>query len=182
MAMEIYYVSENKYYVYIHYIIDELGNKNIFYVGKGKGDRIYSQKRNSTWQRIVKANNSKYHCKVLEYFENEIDALEYEDKIKLFYWDKGQCRGCRDVHIITTRERKKNFSIPVELLDKWLSKTQIEELLIKKHFLKDGKGRFLSVNKFREFVLPFGFEIVSRRKRKKGMQGTFHRIQKLNNE
>ena len=81
---------ETKYYVYEWYIED---TNEIFYVGKGTGNRVTSMKnRNSYFKNIRK----KYKCnyRILKYFQNENDAYNYELKIGLELKEIGQAKAC----------------------------------------------------------------------------------------
>ena len=81
---------EAKYYVYEWYIED---TNEIFYVGKGTGNRVTSMKnRNSYFKNIRK----KYKCnyRILKYFKNENDAYNYELKRGLELKEIGQAKAC----------------------------------------------------------------------------------------
>ena len=81
---------EAKYYVYEWYIED---TNEIFYVGKGTGNRVTSMKnRNSYFKNIIK----KYKCnyRILKYFQNENDAYNYELKRGLELKEIGQAKAC----------------------------------------------------------------------------------------
>ena len=81
---------EAKYYVYEWYVED---TNEIFYVGKGTGNRVTSMKnRNSYFKNIRK----KYKCnyRILKYFENENDAYNYELKRGLELKEIGQAKAC----------------------------------------------------------------------------------------
>lgn len=97
--MEILYLNKSKYYVYKHYIYNVDGTENVFYIGKGIGDRIYSQNRNLYWKNIVMKNEGKYNIEIIQYCDNEDDAYKLERKLQEYYWSIGQCRGCADIKI-----------------------------------------------------------------------------------
>lgn len=81
---------EAKYYVYEWYVED---TNEIFYVGKGTGNRVISMKnRNSYFKNIRK----KYKCnyRILKYFQNENDAYNYELKRGLELKEIGQAKAC----------------------------------------------------------------------------------------
>ena len=81
---------EAKYYVYEWYIEE---TNEIFYVGKGTGNRVTSMKnRNSYFKNIRK----KYKCnyRILKYFKNENDAYNYELKRGLELKEIGQAKAC----------------------------------------------------------------------------------------
>lgn len=63
------------FYVYEHYKAD---TNEIFYVGKGKGDRAYSKNRyyNKHWMRVV--NKHGIVVKIIAIFERECDAFTFE--------------------------------------------------------------------------------------------------------
>jgi hypothetical protein len=67
----------NNYYVYLH----KDKNGNIFYVGKGTGDRAYSKERHKIWQRYVTERLfGEYTVQILHDGLTESEALEIEDK------------------------------------------------------------------------------------------------------
>lgn len=79
-----------KYYVYIWYIKE---TNEIFYVGKGSGNRYKSMKdRNSYFKNIRK----KYDCdyKIVKCFDNEEDAYDFELKLGMQLKEQGQARAC----------------------------------------------------------------------------------------
>lgn len=79
-----------KYYVYIWYIED---SNDVFYVGKGSGNRVTSMKdRNPHFRHIRKKFKCNY--KIVKYFDNEDDAYDYELKLGLEYKAKGQAWCC----------------------------------------------------------------------------------------
>lgn len=69
----------NKYYVYIH-IRPDTGD--IFYVGKGKNKRAWAKTdRNNHWINMVnklKENGFNYDINIIKYFDNEVDAFNFE--------------------------------------------------------------------------------------------------------
>jgi hypothetical protein len=81
---------EAKHYVY-EWFIKETGE--IFYVGKGSGNRVISKKnRNNYFKNIIK----KYECdyRILKYFEKEDDAYNYELERGLELKSIGQAKAC----------------------------------------------------------------------------------------
>lgn len=81
---------ETKYYVYEWYIKE---TKEIFYVGKGSKNRVTSMKdRNSYFKNI----REKYDCeyRILNYFEDEQEAYDFELKRGLELKQIGQAKAC----------------------------------------------------------------------------------------
>lgn len=73
------------YYVYLH-LKGDTGEP--FYVGKGKGKRIYSgQNRNQWWHHIVSKHGISYDF--LGYFKEEQDALAFEVEMISQYRSEG---------------------------------------------------------------------------------------------
>jgi hypothetical protein len=67
-------MAEAKFYVYVHRRAD---TGEVFYIGKGKGNRsVQSSKRSDYWKRVVE----KYGLvvEILEYWADESDALAHE--------------------------------------------------------------------------------------------------------
>ena len=75
-------IEELKYYVYK--LIDPR-NGNVFYVGKGKGDRAYNGIRNSTCE-LDKESSEKWDIEIIDTFDTDEEALENE--LKLIWKDK----------------------------------------------------------------------------------------------
>lgn len=66
-----------KYYIYAHYRND---TQEVFYIGKGEGNRYKSkQGRNPYWENIVQAHG--YKAEILQRFETEAEAFEAEQKL-----------------------------------------------------------------------------------------------------
>lgn len=79
-----------KYYVYIWFLVD---TNEVFYVGKGSGNRVTSMKnRNRHFCNIRKKCKCDY--KIVEYFDNEDEAYDYEMKLGMEYKLKGQAWCC----------------------------------------------------------------------------------------
>lgn len=81
---------EPKYYVYVW---RTKYNNEVFYVGKGSGNRWNSMKdRNSHFKNIRK----KYECEceIIKRFYNEEDAYNYELELGTYYKSIGQARAC----------------------------------------------------------------------------------------
>lgn len=70
----------NHFYVYLHMKKD---TKEVFYVGKGCGQRAYSKKRNQYWHNIVNKNG--YIIKIVSKNLNENLALKIEETLICFY-------------------------------------------------------------------------------------------------
>ena len=73
------------FYVYQHLRLD---NNIPFYIGKGCKDRAFRTKRNNKgWNNIV--NKVGFKTEILEYFEDENQAIEYEHKLIDLYRSQG---------------------------------------------------------------------------------------------
>lgn len=83
-------MSNKKYYVYVW---KTKNDDNVFYVGKGSGNRCTSMKdRNEHFKNIRK----KYECyyEIVKYFDDEEEAYEYELELGKYYKSIGQARAC----------------------------------------------------------------------------------------
>lgn len=70
-----------RFYTYIHIRVDD---GMVFYVGKGKGNRAYSDKgRNKRWCRT--ANKHGWSSVICAYWYSEFDAFEHEKSLILYY-------------------------------------------------------------------------------------------------
>lgn len=79
-----------KYYVYIWFIEN---TKEVFYVGKGSGNRVTSMKdRNPHFRHIRNKCNCGYE--IVKYFDNEDEAYAFELKLGKEYKSKGQAWCC----------------------------------------------------------------------------------------
>lgn len=78
---------ENKFYVYKWFNVE---TNEIFYIGKGSKNR-YKQvtQRNKLFKEYLNKNNCK--SEILQYFENEIDAFEYEHNLIIELKQRGMC-------------------------------------------------------------------------------------------
>lgn len=66
-----------KFYIYAHYRND---TDDVFYIGKGEGNRHNSkQGRNPYWRNIVKAYG--YRSEILQHFETEEEAFQAEQEL-----------------------------------------------------------------------------------------------------
>lgn len=83
---------ENKFYVYAHYRAD---TDEIFYIGKGSGNRAYEKKksdgRSEWWHRIV--NKYGYTVKLLHENLSEVEALKKERELIQQYGRKDISTG-----------------------------------------------------------------------------------------
>ena len=67
-------IYENNYYVYEHYLDDEL-----FYIGKGKGKRCLDlESRTRRWKAKVNGRENDVVVKIIETFKTEEEALMFE--------------------------------------------------------------------------------------------------------
>lgn len=83
-------MNNKKYYVYVWKTKQD---DEVFYVGKGSGNRCTSMKdRNEHFKNIRK----KYECyyEIVKYFDDEEKAYEYELELGKYYKSIGQARAC----------------------------------------------------------------------------------------
>lgn len=67
-------VNPDHFYVYVH---KRISDDNIFYVGKGHGDRAKrSSSRNNYWHNVV--NKHGFYYEIIMTFENEVCAFSFE--------------------------------------------------------------------------------------------------------
>ncbi|MFL9509620.1 cytoplasmic protein [Acinetobacter baumannii] len=75
----------NKYYVYVH----ETLSGNVFYVGKGSGDRAWRKGRDLNWGLYVdKYLNNQYNIRIVLDNLSETQALDEEEKLLSKYGDQ----------------------------------------------------------------------------------------------
>lgn len=116
-----------KYYVYIWKIKE---NQEVFYVGKGSGNRYKSMKdRNKHFKNI----RAKYdcECEIVKYFDDEEKAYEYELELGKYYKSIGQARAC---HVLG--------NIRKYIDDDTLSK--MKKTTFKKNYIPWNKGKKMS--------------------------------------
>jgi len=81
---------EAKYYVYEWFIVE---TEEVFYVGKGSGNRVASMKdRNEYFRNIRKKHNCDY--RIVKYFDDEQEAYNFEREYGLEKKEIGQARAC----------------------------------------------------------------------------------------
>ena len=60
--------QNGRYYVYLHECVNK---KNVFYVGKGSGNRWTSQKsRSKKWHKYLDDNGGSFNAKIVRYFDD----------------------------------------------------------------------------------------------------------------
>ena len=72
------------FYTYCHYRLD---TNKIFYIGKGKDNRAWVNKRNKHWHGI--ADRHGWRCEILAYWSSEAEALEHEIMLIACFIDLG---------------------------------------------------------------------------------------------
>lgn len=76
----------NNFYVYRHYYYNEQGKEITFYVGKGQGMRALSESgRSDLWMERVQKLKGLYHIDIVDFFESEEKALEFEKSLISYY-------------------------------------------------------------------------------------------------
>ena len=82
--------QERIYYIYAWYYVD---TGEIFYIGKGKGNRYLekSASRNKYFKNIVNSSNVK--VKLLHTDLTNDESLKLEKELIKFYWDRGECKA-----------------------------------------------------------------------------------------
>jgi ribosomal protein L37AE/L43A len=68
--------KDTRFYVYQHKTLD---TNEIFYIGKGRHYRAYSQSRNAYWKNIVDKHG--YSIEIIEYFDDEDKAYDKEEEL-----------------------------------------------------------------------------------------------------
>lgn len=82
--------EDKKFYVYIWFLTD---TNEVFYVGKGSGNRVTSMKdRNRHFRNIRRKCKCDY--KIVKYFNNEEEAYEFEMQLGMEYKARGQAWCC----------------------------------------------------------------------------------------
>lgn len=87
------FVCNERSYVYTHYYIKQNGEKHVFYVGKGKGNRATHLKRNLLHQdyvRNLKNIGIEWKIEILEVFGDEAECYKREKELQKHYESLGQ--------------------------------------------------------------------------------------------
>ena len=154
-----------KYYVYIWFLVD---TKEVFYVGKGSGNRVTSMKdRNRHFRNI----RSKCRCdyKIVRYFDNEEDAYNYELELGIEYKSKGQAWCCYvlgKVDKFVSNEMKKKISKTLKGNTPWnKGKKTSQDTKEKLRLAKLGKKQSEETKKRRSISLQ-GHKVTRKTKRK----------------
>lgn len=76
----------NSFYVYRHYYYNDNGKEITFYVGKGQGMRALSESgRSDLWVERVQKLKGLYHIDIVDFFDSEEKALDFEKKLISYY-------------------------------------------------------------------------------------------------
>lgn len=76
----------NVFYVYRHYYYNDNGKEITFYVGKGQGMRALSENgRSALWEERVRKIKGNYFIDIVDFFDNEEKALEFEKELISYY-------------------------------------------------------------------------------------------------
>lgn len=112
----------NKYYVYVH----ETMSGEVFYVGKGTGDRAWRKGRDLNWDLYVERHlRNEYKVRIVLENLSENQALIEEETLMARYGDKlvnrqNMSRGL-DIEALNTRnkieDQRKNAELSAELSD-----------------------------------------------------------------
>lgn len=82
--------QEKQFYVYVHRYASGPKQGEVFYVGKGKGNRLKSiSKRNPHWRNIVNKYGFTHH--IMAHFHNEECAFSFERALIAFYGRENLC-------------------------------------------------------------------------------------------
>ncbi len=81
-------LNTKKFYVYKHVRLD---TREVFYIGKGHGNRASHTKRNKYWMRIV--GKTPYKISIIRDHLHEEDAFKLEKFFIAKYKNKGQCKA-----------------------------------------------------------------------------------------
>jgi len=98
------------YYVYVHKDPDG----NVFYVGKGAGQRAWSQDHDAVWHRYVSEKlGGRYEVEIIKSELKEEEALELENELMLKHGDRllnlGKPVGAMTVNVSIDDKGKLNF-------------------------------------------------------------------------
>ena len=95
-------VHNNHYCVYTHDI-----NRVIFYVGKGKCYRPFiTSCRSSDWEDHVEKNGGEYNVEIVEWFQNEQDAYEFERSLIIKHKPKCNLQGTKIISFANQNKPK----------------------------------------------------------------------------
>jgi len=129
--------SEKPFYVYVH---RKATDGSVFYVGKGKGNRIYSRtSRSQYWKNIVAKHG--LTANIIMQFESEICAFSFERVLIRLYGRENLCNATDGGEGISgmrhSDETKAKMSGPRPECNNWLRGKHIPDYL--KIKLRDAK-------------------------------------------
>lgn len=84
-------MQNKKYYVYVW---KKIHNNEVFYVGKGTGNRYKSMKDRNVYFKNIR-NKYDCECEIVKYFDKEEDAYDYELELGTYYKSIGQAKACK---------------------------------------------------------------------------------------
>lgn len=97
---------EKKYYVYIH---KDKVDGNALYCGKGSNLR-YKDYNSRCRDHIFMMKNNQLEYVILQYFANEVEAYNHEEKVTRMYKEINQCRFNIALGRRTSERTKKKLS------------------------------------------------------------------------
>lgn len=101
---------EKKYYVYTHSLDGE-----IFYVGKGCRSRaVRFTFRSKKWNDFVGDNVDRIKVDIIQWFEDEMEAYDFETKLTALYKSVGLCQVNGSIGTLLTDTAKRKISEKVK--------------------------------------------------------------------
>lgn len=135
-------VDNNKHYVYRHYYIDSENQEITFYVGKGIGNRAFTESgRNDLWKAKVESLQNKYSIDIVKHFDSESEALEFESELIAYYTIFHHECECN----------KQSKLEKASLFMDELNSAYLEKEIDEKKDIKDARVKFISL--YNQFLL-----------------------------
>ena len=144
------------YYVYRHYYYNEKGKEITFYVGKGQGTRAISENnRSDIWLERVKKLQGKYYIDIVDFFDSEEKALNFEKELISYYVINEfgcECNKISKHDKIDTYLENTNIKALESMMDSNMKLIDILKAFVGMHKSLAGRGLIDTIAQYMKFL------------------------------